>query len=389
MSAERKVKSIYFAGLVTDSNLGDAVILESTEWLYKEALGNRDDISFSRLDLHYAKPQPILRIWRKVKRTLIKIVKLNSIRFEIDKLKKQYRLQLSEAGLIVVVGGGVVKYKYQSFFLYLTALIEVAEELNVPVVVNAAGVEGYSEDDHRCQILKSSLNKSVVKSITTRDDFDLLSVKYLNNRTDLHIAKVADPAVYCNEVYSQRKHPSEVYGIGLIRGEIFKDNERQVTPEKLADFYVDLILGLEKRGYKYQLFTNGLPADLDLIPIIEGKLSCKKLNVIVPRNTNELINTISRFSTVIAARLHANIISYALNVPSIGLVWNDKLRLFGQDIGYPERFFEYDKLDANKVIECSALANKEGYDNDLWSKYKATAKSNISIIVEKWLAGNL
>jgi polysaccharide pyruvyl transferase WcaK-like protein len=87
--------------------------------------------------------------------------------------------------------------------------------------------------------------------------------------------------------------------------------------------------------------------------------------------------------------LHANIISYALNVPSIGLVWNDKLTLFGEDIGYPERFFEYDKFNAKKIVDALVFAAEQGYEPQRWLEYKRTAKSNIEEIVEKWLAGEL
>lgn len=382
------MKAICFAGLVSEKNLGDIVIIESTKGLYKETLKGKGDFDFSDLNLQFSNLNFSYRAVRKLKRLFYSFFNLDSSRLEVNLFKKYYTEQISNVDLLVLVGGGIIKYKYQDFFIYLTALIEVAEELNIPVVINAAGVEDYSETDTRCQLLKESLNKNIVKSITTRDDIETLNSLYIKNKK-IHTAKVADPAVYCDEVYQVNKKSSELYGIGLVRGGIFLDNERDLKPSEVADFYSDLIREMDKKNLKYQFFTNGALADSELVEQIEKKVGNKKLNVIEPQKDCDLISTISTFKGVVAARLHANIISYALNVPSIGLVWNDKLTLFGEDIGYPERFFEYDKLAANKIVDALVLAAEQGYEPQQWLGYKQTAKLNIEGVVEKWLAGEL
>lgn len=382
------MKKIYFAGLLYDNNLGDTAILKSTEYLYKMALNGHGNISYHHLNLNFNKTNLISRASRKFKRLFVSAVKKNTDRLTINMLKKNYREQLESPDLIVFVGGGIIKYKYQSFHLFITALTELAEELGCPVVINAAGVEGYSETDIRCQLLKKSLNKNIVKSITTRDDIETLNSLYITNHKT-HTAKVADPAVYCDEVYQIKKEVSEVFGIGLVRGGIFLDNERDLKPDEIAHFYSELILEMDKQKLKYQLFTNGAPADSELVEQIEKNIGGKNLNVIEPHKDSDLISAISTFKGVVAARLHANIISYALNVPSIGLVWNDKLTLFGADIGYPERFFEFDNLDAKKVVDALVLAAKQGYRTEQWLEYKLTAKSNIEVVVGKWLAGEI
>lgn len=382
-------KKVYFAGLLSEKNLGDIVIIESTEGLYREALFGKGDFIFKRLNLQFSNLSFVTRVVRKLRRMFFNMLKVDTSKYELSLLRHHYRKQLKDADLIVLVGGGLIKYKYQGFFLYLTALIDVAEEKNTPLVINAAGVEGYDENDARCQLLKDSLNRSIVKSITTRDDIETLHVKYIESGTGAHTGKVADPAVYCNEIYQIEKNKSDVFGIGLVRGGIFLDNEREFGPDDITDFYAALITEMETRRLKYQLFTNGALADVELVPEIERKLNNRKLNVIEPKEDKVLIETIAMFTTVIAARLHANIISYALNVPSIGLVWNDKLTLFGQDIGYPERFFEYNEFDVKKIVDAAVLANEQGYEPQQWMSYKKTAKDNINYLAQKWLRGEL
>lgn len=379
--------SIYFAGLLSESNLGDIVIIESTEYLYKQALKDKGSFNFERLNLQVDNLSFFNRVSRKINRTFYRVTNQDSKPYEVHFLKEYYKKKLKHASLIVLVGGGLIKYKYQRVFLYLTALVEAAEEINVPLVINATGVEGYSETDMRCQLLKKALNKDIIKSVTTRDDIKTLEQCYVYNKK-IHTAKVADPAVYCNEVYHQQKRPSDIYGIGLVRGGIFLDNERNFGSEKVIIFYTELLQEMTRRNLNYQLFTNGLSKDKELVFQIEKHMNAS-LTVIEPSKSQNLVATIASFKGVIAARLHANIISYALDIPSVGLVWNDKLALFGKDIGYPERFFEHDKLNAKEIVDALVKATEQGNDNNKSQKYKKTAKENIETIVMNWLSGNL
>src|SRR5690554_6884835 len=384
-------KKICFAGLVSETNLGDVVILKATEHLYKEALPANVEVGFARLDIKAQSSSP--EAFFKLKIAMMDFFRLNTRSTKINKLindsKLVYRKQLHGTDLIVVVGGGLIKYKYQRFFIYLVALIEVAEELNIPIVLNSVGVEGYDSHDFRCQMLKKSLNKSIVKSVTTRDDIDLLQNAYMLSVSRARAAKASDPAVYADEVYQVGKQASKVIGVGLIRGGIFRDNHKDVSPDELTEFYCQLILALEQLTMPYQLFTNGLPADTELVAGIEARLGRKQLDVVVPQTDKQLVETIANFSVVIAARLHANIIAYALNVPSVGLVWNDKLKMFGQDIGYPDRFVQSGNITAKQVVATALDARDKGYVQSQWTEYKGSVKQHIGKITSQFFAGEL
>ncbi|WP_157980686.1 polysaccharide pyruvyl transferase family protein [Aliidiomarina taiwanensis] len=385
------MKTICFAGLVSETNLGDIAILKSTEYLYKKALPNIEKFGFKRLNIQHENVKSTLL--HKLKISALEKLNIDASKVKIHKLisdsKKQYRNELGGVDLIVIVGGGLIKYKYQRFFMYLVALIEVAEELNIPVVLNSVGIEGYSKTDRRCQMLKKALNNPTVKSITTRDDINTLKNLYMLPTSSKLIGKAADSAVYSNEAYNVNKKQTDVFGIGLVRGGIFKDNERDLPPEQLAEFYYQLISEMEKRDIKYKLFTNGLKSDSELLPLIMKKLGRTKLELIEPKEDIDLVQVISSFTTVIAARLHANIISYSLNIPSVGLVWNNKLKLFGKDIGYPERFFDYKHFNVKTILDTAIQANSEGYDQKYMKEYKSSAKLNINKVINKWLAGEL
>lgn len=385
------MKTICFAGLVSETNLGDIAILKCTEHLYKAALPDNEEFYFKRLNIHHENAKSSFSHSFKI--SLMDKLKIDASKVKINKLisdsRQKYIEELGNVDLIVIVGGGLIKYKYQRFFMYLVALIEVAQKLNIPVVFNSVGIEGYSQTDRRCQMLKKALNNHIVKSITTRDDIGTLENLYMLPVNDKHIEKTADSAVYANEAYGVEKKKTDVFGIGLVRGGIFKDNERELTSNELAEFYYQLILEMEKRNIHYKLFTNGLASDNELLPLIKQKLGRNDLELIEPNQDIDLVQIISNFTTVIAARLHANIISYSLNVPSVGLVWNNKLKLFGEDIGYPERFFDYEHFNAKKIVDAAIQANNEGYEQQFMLEYKYSAKSNVNEIVNNWLAGEL
>jgi polysaccharide pyruvyl transferase WcaK-like protein len=383
------MKKIVLAGLLNIKNFGDGVIADCTEYLYNEETKSIPNVIYSGLDL---------RGLEQVKRNKsYPLKKLNGIKFRLQNLfynnsfeirKREfmdyYEKRIKGSSLIVAVGGGIIKYKYEQFWLYLDALISVAEKHHIPVVLNAVGVESYDENNEKCQILKKALNKTAVKAITTRDDIDTLSRKYLDGNKNIFCQKVADSAVWASTVYDVDKDKnSDIVGVGLVRGEIFRDNEIPLSRNQVIETYVGIFSELEKRNIKWKAFTNGLPKDLELADEIFKQIGkpTETKNILTPKKSKDLIEIVSGFKGVIAARLHANIISYSLQIPSIGLVWNNKLPMFGKTIGYPERFINYKKFNRTYIINHLEKAIKEGFDSEEMLIYKMTAKNSINNIL--------
>lgn len=48
---------------------------------------------------------------------------------------------------------------------------------------------------------------------------------------------------------------------------------------------------------------------------------------------NGLVRAISGFDAVAAIRLHSAILCYSFGIPAVNLLWNQKVKLFYQDIG--------------------------------------------------------
>ncbi|ELA7155055.1 polysaccharide pyruvyl transferase family protein [Vibrio parahaemolyticus] len=373
-------KKLVMVGYTHDTNLGDQVIADSAEYLIKKNIID-SEFSVERFNLNYSNEfNSFKRLKRKViNKILRRLSSSSSFDYKVGCYKRDYKNKFNDASAIVFAGGGMIKFKYQDCWAHISALVDTVANKPCPIFFNAVGVEGYDQSNYKCRLLKESLNHSAIKMVTTRDDLSLLNDGYIENG-DIKTAQVADSAVFSSEVYGIQKKSRDVVGLGLVRARIFKDNGIDLDRTQVIDLYASLISELEARGQSYQLFTNGLKSDVDILEDLETYLG-KQLNVIEPQTPRELVELISTFKCTIAARLHACIISYSLTVPAVGLVWNNKVKMFGECIGYPERFFSHQDFDANEIIDRLTLSVAEGYEPNHYERYRETVNTSINKMI--------
>ena len=79
--------------------------------------------------------------------------------------------------------------------------------------------------------------------------------------------------------------------------------------------------------------------------------------------------------------------SVSYSVPSVGLVWNDKQRMFGRIIGHPERFIEPEDFNAETVIDAVEAAMKTGYDEEKRRSFTSTTSVFMDRFVRDYLSG--
>ena len=320
MSTERKLRIVMIQ--IINRNLGDGVIADCTKYLIKKAVPFKYKKSYSLYPYN-----------------------IYSEDYEIIKY----------ADLIIFVGGGIIKYKYEKFHIYIRNILYQAQQYHIPVLFNAVGVEGYDEQDEKCQKLKEALNFECVKAITVRDDLEKLKHNYIFN-DNIVLKSVYDPAVWLKENYRIKRYKmADKIGLGIVRHRIFYDNGiANIDKDFLLDFWKGIIMLCEKHGIKWQIFTNGLKSDEEFaVEVLEyagyeneiDKYKAHRLN-----EASELVGLISGYKAIIASRLHANIIAYALGIPSVAPVWNEKLIFWGKKIGHEERFIIADELNPENVF---------------------------------------
>lgn len=286
-------------------------------------------------------------------------------------LKNALKL-IQQADIIIIGGAPMFNYKYQDFYKRTAITIELAEKFSKPVLFSAIGIESYDEEDTKCKYLKERLNQSPVKQITTRDDFDALQ-KYIYN-PQINIQKVSDPAVFSENVFSPfctKKKKKKTIGLFILRANGFRSNKFDFTYADSIQLWTDLIDKLKDAGYDYELITSGHFGDEAFIDYMvrEGYVPFSKC--VYNMNTPEkMIKKISSYHAIVSCRLHPSIISYALKVPSLGVVWNTKVKGFYDSIGYGDRIVSTDNIDTDAIVSKIDQIIEEGVHRD--SDYQMT-----------------
>ena len=279
-------------------------------------------------------------------------------------LEKAHKL-IETADVVVFGGAPMFNYDHQIFYERTSITLEIAEALNKPVIFSGIGIEGYDETNEKCLRLKKALNLNCVKQITTRDDFTSLE-KFIYNE-NIKIMKVADPAVFTKPIFSRflERPAKRKIGVFVMRRAGFTDNKINFSAEEQAALWKSTVELLEKKGYDYELITNGHFSDEAFMDYMIREHNIPLENCVFNMNTPEfLVNKISSYDAVISCRLHPSIISYALKVPSIGITWNQKVPLFYESIGYSNRALERKDFEADKIILRLEEAMEEGVKQD-------------------------
>lgn len=371
------MKTVTFAGLLGEKNLGDKILAKTTIDLYKNAFEEQSlKIKIKEFDLSI----PEVNFSKRKSRIKNKILSILNSKilyniFYVNRLVKYYESAIEDCDMIILVGGGLIKFKYQWCWAYVRAMSIAAKKLNIPLVLNAVGVEGFDIRNAKCSILKDGLNESSIKRISTRDDIKTLKDFYM--KTNIPLNQVSDSAVWCSELYNISANPKDLVGIGLVRGNIFKNNGIKLEKSDVAVMYAEIIKELKNRGINYEIFTNGLVLDEELLDSI-NKLTGYRDFVNVPKSSEDLLKIIGNFKGIIAARLHASIVSYSLGIPGLSLIWNKKLEFFGDLIGYPERFFDVENFNAKEVVNRLIVAIEENYDTNNKQTFRNSIINEIS-----------
>ena len=277
--------------------------------------------------------------------------------------------RISEQDLVFFAGGGIIKYEYQLFYQHIDRITEIADTFGIPVFFSSVGVESYDDNNEKCIQLKNALRRKCVKGISVRDDLETIR-KYISG-TSIKVSQVCDPAVWAQHVYNARRdESSQIIGINVVRGGLFKDNGKAWKKQDEMDFLLTIKALLEKNNHDYRFFTNG--AFLDEVFLRDFIVSHSIPDKHVLRyinNSQKLVEEIGKFRAVITFRLHASIIAYSMEIPSVALAWNEKVTYFYRLVGLSDRVFAFDDWKGEEVFQrlntvlnsCERIEHKDDF----------------------------
>ena len=354
---------ILVIGEVYSPNLGDPIINESVSYLITEKYKN---VNIKYLDLSTREgylagenieisknKKNIINIINKMSTLLTKMgldtdyYKMKWISSSNKKYFEKFFLN-NNFDLAIFAGGQIFK---DTFIFSLQFILDELNKKNIPVIFNGIGY-GQIQSPGLKKLLKNNLTKENVKIITTRDD--KYSIEKILSNTDVKVNVIDDPAIWAADVYKIEKQKSNVIGLGVM-------NVPSMEYNSLLSFWIEIIEELERKNYKWKLFCNGSLSDYELLLDILTKLNISKkdknkYSYSRPKRPRELVKNIASFDTIISFRLHSHIIAYSLNIPSIGIVWNPKVKYFFNGMGMQDKYFNIN-TNVNRII--SLLDNTE------------------------------
>ena len=391
------MKKVAVIGLYAIKNAGDNILCEATQYLIKqknpevqivEVDVNPRIKSYKGLELI---PFWISKVLIRISGSIFKYENSSKFRYYYEyfmwwlKINRKFKTQLKDVDAIVFAGGGFLKFRTQGLNYYVEQIMKIAKKNNIPVMMNGVGIEGYSETDIRCQRLKKAINQDCFKVITTRDDIDTLKNNYIVN-PNTKIAHVGDPALWVPECYNMKRNenPSNVVGINVIRGRVYQAYGNTLSEFELLKFYKKLVQGVEERGWDWVLFSNGMAADQKFGTMLLRALGCSDRTKILPtaNNSVDFLEQIRSFKLVFGARLHACITSYALDVPVVGLIWSEKLRIFADVIGKKNSYFEESELNIDNILDAMEREMNSNYDKSIRDDLRARTKNYLEMFMD-------
>lgn len=329
--------NILLIGEVFSENLGDQIVYYSNQYQLKEQFPNasfyvldlmgRNHISSSALSPKSNKNG----LLNKLKPRISSHILLKWI--SAFKKKKYYLSKIQrDIDLAVFVGGQLVS---DTFATYIYAILKILNKYEIPVIFNAVGL-GVLENRHAKKLYEKCLKFNCVKYISCRCDQERMNSFLFKEKM---VQSTFDSAVLASQIYDiERDKSSKIIGLGIMKSSRYKEDD-------LIAYWSEIIKYLETEGIQWKVFTTGQCADyllsekiLELNGFGDEKLLSR------PEKPEELVAHISEFCGIISFRLHSHIIAYSLGIPSLAIVWDEKIRDFFKKVDLEKNVFQFNDM---------------------------------------------
>ncbi|MGA9072156.1 MAG: polysaccharide pyruvyl transferase family protein [Terracidiphilus sp.] len=156
-----------------------------------------------------------------------------------------------------------------------------------------------------------------------------------------------------------------------------------IAGRAMFEWWVELVRLALQAGYEVRLFTNGQMQDqeflLSLQPVLEssfatgGRLSFSA----VPRNPASLAAIIADCDVLAGHRLHAHIPAFSYRIPSVGFVWDEKLKSFFEVVGRDDFLMDMQEASPAEAVGRITHALESGVDQNSWLTATRAARQQI------------
>lgn len=378
-------KHIVIAGETYSTNLGDGVIYQTLSYLFTKA---DPSIQISPLDISGRQTwmdSPNIKDTPSSGRS-------NSSKAGGQALRNLFRANQPWAALLngtelLVIGGGKLLIDHRlNFPVKLTNVVRASTKFGLPIHFSAVGV-GQKWSRVGGWMFKRILSQA--ETISLRD-------VQAQKRLEKHIPGIEssvtfDPGIWAADVYGPKISASDeqIIGLGVIHTRdvnFYRPKQAALSEANLLDSWLGIIRVLDRKGIKFEIFTNGNSEDyqfaLNLSKTIQTKLSIPSKIADRPTKPVDLARTISKYSGVIASRLHANIIATSYQIPSVGLVWDEKIRAFYKSTERPRNVFPVTGFNSEDLVEALLGTMRDGVKTAVLERDKKLALLSVEMVLQ-------
>lgn len=249
------------------------------------------------------------------------------------------KLEITKSSVIIIAGGAFISNSL-FYALRIREIIRLSEEIGCKVIFNAVGIEKTIENSRVVKyIVCKYLESESIVGFSTRDHIE--DVEKITTRDKFKLL-VPDAGLFASEVYSKCcvnvHNAQQCVGISVISYDAYKSIAKndsratKITPELLLSFWAAVIKKIQTRKISVKILTNGGAGDYEMALQLVELLKLNPSEILLPlaRTPEELIKQLNSFSSVMAHRLHACIISASLGKTIVPVIWSDKVSSFAK-----------------------------------------------------------
>ncbi|QQR68676.1 MAG: polysaccharide pyruvyl transferase family protein [Alphaproteobacteria bacterium] len=352
-------------GAIYSDNLGDGVIAECLA----AALRQHDPASeIVFLDIagrtHFGhdylpEKQLALRILRILPRVARPVLVAALLAVRLVGWSRRWSGMIKPGDRVIIGGGNLLCDMHLNFPMKLAALDAVAHRKGAATALHAVGVSARWSRLAHC-LFARVVGRAQAVRLSVRDEESRQHLVHHLNLTEAQVDLARDPGFLAAQVYTR---PTEIMGgVGINLADPrelkFYTKSGQDTGFVVAEHLAcwrEIISRLIHQERRVVVFTNGAREDhewLNEVVVSLGEhLAGSPYLTIMPRASTpaELVQQISGLDVLIAHRLHAHIVAYAMGIPAVGLLWDTKLESFFKLVDMPQRLIAPEKFGVEEI----------------------------------------
>ncbi|PNU04340.1 polysaccharide pyruvyl transferase family protein [Novosphingobium guangzhouense] len=261
---------------------------------------------------------------------------------------------LFRSGDIVIIGGGHLLSDYNLNFPKKIELVtRLAHEVGARMGFHAVGVSA-NWSRRGTKLFAAALARC--SFVATRDAKSLERLEQSLPGIDIPKSTALDPGYLAKSCYSSVEASTSGVGLNVSDpDELAQYAGNASIRDKYDALWIALVKAYADAGYKVNLFTNGAEEDesyLAHLADLASKEGVSGFSVITRSITpSDLVAVIKGLDLLVGHRLHAQIVAFAHDVPSVALGWDDKLESQMALMGRGEFVVPFGKPDADTVLE--------------------------------------